>query len=52
MNGKRDSGAVRTIPIMSGGTGGYIFSSGTTRAALALAFTEDMAVGVSKEIPR
>lgn len=52
MSAKRDSVAVRIILIMTGGTGGHIYSSGITRAAHALALTEDMAVGVWKEIPK
>ena len=32
----------KTNMIMAGGTGGHIFSFGVTRAAHALAFTENM----------
>lgn len=37
---------MKTLLVMAGGTGGHIFGSGVTLAALALACTEDMPAGL------
>ncbi len=39
--------SARSILIMAGGTGGYIFSSDVTRAQHALVFTENVTVAVT-----